>query len=95
MTRSQRVYAYGYCELSVGISAVYQPEERDTNTAAGYEDHDIEQVYFVINTPTGHKQSDLMKGVNMSSPDIQKFLSNLLEHMDLDAWATEADSELE
>ena len=93
--RSQRVYAYAYCELSVGISAVWQPAEKDTGTAAGYEDHFIEDVYYVVNTPTGLKQSDLMKGVNMSSPDVQKLLSNLLEHLDLDAWAGEADLELE
>ena len=94
-------YATTSLEIEIGITATYDSPDRSVGYYGGYMDHEVENLAVLIRNPDPEKRKgasyyipkSVMKGVDVRSKDIQQLFANILEHCDLEAWASEANAE--
>jgi len=91
---------YATCgfEIEIGITAEYDGPDHSVGCPGGYYDHEVVDIGHIASKidPTSKKlvwkTTSLLKGVDLRSKDIQQLFANILEHCDLDAFASEADA---
>jgi len=92
------VYATSGFEIEVGITATYDRPDPSVGYHGGYLDHEVVDLGAIRGNldPVTKKYTwtttSLLKGVDLRSKDIQQLFANILEHCDLDAFASEADA---
>lgn len=90
-------YATTSLEIEIGINGTYDGPDRSVGCPGGWVDHEVEDIAALVRNPDPDARKanyyipkSLMKGVDVRSKDIQQLFANILEHCDLEAWASEA-----
>lgn len=91
-------YATTTLEIEIGITGYYDSPDRSVGYYGGWMDHEVVDLAALVHNPDPEKRKgahyfvakSLMKDVDIRSKDIQQLFANILEHCDLEAWASEA-----